>query len=173
MLFLKLLGAALTLAGTARLGRLLGGRYASRTREIGRWRTALSILATELGFGALVLTQALERMALAVGGHPGGVARRAVALLHEGESSAAAAWRQAVTEASPRCSLTPEDEATLLDLGVYLGATDQEDQLRHLKLAEERMVGSERVARGEQAQRERLLGTLGWITGVLIVLMLL
>lgn len=170
---MKLLGAALTLAGTARLGRLVAGRYQTRTRELIRWRTALGILATELGFGAVALTQALERVALAVEGHPRRVARRTVQLLLEGGADVEAAWSQAVAEASPLCSLTGPDESTLTDLGVYLGATDQEDQLRHLRLAHERIEGSEREARVDEVQRVRLSGALGWMTGLLLVLMLL
>ncbi|ADU51296.1 stage III sporulation protein AB [Thermaerobacter marianensis DSM 12885] len=152
-----------------------------RATELGRrpgdlriLRTALQALESEIAFGAVPLPEAFARIA---GFYPDPAAtlfRTAAARLAPPRSlGAAAAWDEAVAAAVRTGGLTPDDRAILRAVGPYLGATDRDDQVRHLRLAMARLEAAEAVARDLDQRWGRIYRYGGLLAGAFIGLLLL
>lgn len=150
------LGALLVAGAGMALGQLLAEGCRRRPRELRAWRGALQTLASEIGYAAAPLPQALGRAARAAPGACRPALEGAAEALGRHQSDPESAWRAAVGLAARNSPLSPDDVDALVALGGILGRTGREDQLRHLSLCMQRLEAAEADAR-ERAGRDARL----------------
>lgn len=168
----KLVASALVVGGTASIGFLTAGALRRRPVELRALQTALQILATEVGYGATPLPRALARVSHAVGGPAGRLCAVAAEELRSGGGGGAhEAWLRALESVFPESAWRRSDLEVLAALAPCLGASHREDQLRHLRLCQERLAAAEEEAWREARERARLAEYLGVLGGLLLVLL--
>jgi stage III sporulation protein AB len=170
----QVLGAGLVMGTAAWLGYRLAGRLLGRPRQLRALQTGLSVLQTEIEWGAIPLPEALRSAAQAAEGPSGSLLRQVADAIQKGGGTAPGeALRSALVAVGPDTCLSPEDLAILGALAPTLGATGRTDQIRHLALARERLAGAEALARAEAERYERLARWGPVLIGAAIVLVLI
>ncbi len=171
---LKLIGTAIIVTGCTLAGRTVAKAFAGRPRQLRMLQSALHELETEIVYGAAPIKEALER--LSVRGDP--LMQKFYELVLLGMSKnvgcrLADAWAEALTEWQGATYLTRDDLATIEVLGNSLGVSDRQDQQKHLGLAKEKLSYGESGAR-EVAQRAvKPWNYLGFLGGLIVVLIFL
>ena len=65
-------------------------------------------------------------------------------------------WEQSLSDCWPSTAMKKAELATLKRLGSTLGMSDREDQLKHLRLAQQQLRAEEDGARDDQARYEKM-----------------
>lgn len=81
-------------------------------------------------------------------------------------------WMQALQAYYPASALRGEDVSALRLLGASLGASDRQEQVKHLSLCRERLAHLEGQARDQAGRYGRVWSYGGFLTGLLLVLVL-
>lgn len=170
---IKLLGAILILMTTTWLGFQKARKYADRPKQIRQLRSALSLLKTEIGYGARPLVAACEQIGSRVSSPISHIfVTCRYNLEHMDGSSTFDCFKQAVDKEWSKTALSDAEKEIMLNFGRTLGASDREDQLQHLALAESNLKIEETKAREEQVQNEKMFKTIGILCGALIVILM-
>lgn len=171
---LKVVGAATLFLACGLFGLNAAGGYMRRPVELRAIRSALAMLETEIVYGATALPEAFQRVA----GRSDRVSAPLFNMAAEGlkamtGATAREAWGKALNMYYPNTSLTKQDLSILTDLGSSLGISDREDQTRHLRLAIEQIGSSAASAEVMAARNARLWSYMGFLGGLLVVLILI
>lgn len=170
---LKLAGAVIVIVASGLSGLVVAGNYSRRPRELRALRSALQMLETEVAYSATYLPEALKQVA--------GRCDQSSALLFSGAAdelssmsgaTAAEAWEKALNNYYPGTALKAGDLSVLRHLGGTLGISDKEDQIKHLRLAMEQLSAATAAAEDEAARNVKLWSYLGFLGGLLVVLLL-
>ncbi|HZG58063.1 stage III sporulation protein SpoIIIAB [Paenibacillus sp.] len=171
---LKWIGATMILAAGTAYGFAQASRYARRPKELRSLAAALGTLESEVVYGLSPLPAAMARVSTAT--------QRPIAFLFEeassrlrdsrSEKTAGECWAEAIEAVWPRTALGAPEKATLLALSATLGATDRNDQAKHLRLAVAQLAAEEETAREEQARYGKMWRSLGALTAALIVILM-
>lgn len=167
-------GFGLVLLASSAWGWLRAAELARRPTVLRILRSALQALESEIAFGAAPLPEAFARIARFYPDPAAVLFATAAAALDPPRSlGAAAAWEEALAAAARSAALGADDVAVLRALGPYLGATDRDDQVRHLRLAMARLEAAEAAARDLDQRWGRLYRYGGVLVGAFIGLLLL
>ncbi|MDD2554093.1 MAG: stage III sporulation protein SpoIIIAB [Desulfotomaculaceae bacterium] len=170
---IKLLGAAMVVASSGIGGMTVAGRYSRRPRELKSLGYALQMLETEISYGANQLKVALEQVANRCDKVVAPLFSRAAAELSAATGiTAAAAWENSLCAYYRKSALNPQDLIILRSLGSSLGISDRADQVKHLNLAMEQIKSENTKAEDEAARNVKLWNHLGFLGGLLVVLIL-
>ncbi|MCL4516362.1 MAG: stage III sporulation protein SpoIIIAB [Firmicutes bacterium] len=179
-LILKLAGSLMVILATSLLGHEIATAYARRPQQLRLLRTALQMLETEVAYARSLLPEALGMVAARLGGREAGsepvakLFRYCRDELRRGEGlTGGEAWIRAVEKVFAQSALKPRDREILLAFGAYLGASDKEDQIKHLRLAQTQLAQEEAAAWEERRKNSRLYHYLGVSAGLIVVLTLL
>lgn len=174
-LWLKLVGSSLILlAGTA-WGLEAAARLERRVHLLQGLKLGLSLLETEISYGRLPLPRAMMKVASHLketGTAP--LFRKCGVCMEPGKGLVAEeAWRESVADFLRRePALKDQDGEILLALGGYLGLSDPQDQLKHLRLAQERLRFQEKQAYEEAVRQGKIYRYAGFATAAVLVLVL-
>lgn len=153
-------------------GLSVAGNYQRRPKELRSLRAALQMLETEVSYGVTLLPEALRQVS--------GRCDQATAVLFSETAAqlstmsgmtAAEAWDKALRKYYPGTALKPGDLAILRNLGASLGISDREDQIKHLHLAMEQIDSETVRADDESVRNVKLWRYLGFMGGLLVVLL--
>lgn len=155
-------------------GRLLGFQYTQRARELQEFANALHMLETEIGYGQTLLPLAAARLAeITPEPHRAFFHSFHRQLQSFAGLTADQAWQKVIAESIGSFCLKPEDWDVLQQYGRALGSSNDQDQVRHLKLAEKRLETLEGKAREEAEKMSRLWNYVGILTSIMVVIILL
>ncbi|RJQ11392.1 MAG: stage III sporulation protein AB [Bacillota bacterium] len=164
---LKTVGFMAIVAASSLAGNLVASSLGARVRQLGQLRVGLHLLESEVSYALGALPGALGRVAGAVAPPVDVLFARTAAYLGSGTGmSAGEAWKTAARDVFPGTALEAGDMDVVLTLASHLGLTDRDDQVRHLRLAGERLAVKEDEARGEQRSLERMWRYLGVLGGL-------
>lgn len=169
---LNIFGALLVIGAGTCFGMLKARRLADRPAQIRRLVRMLNQLETEIAFGYTPLPEALNRIGRQGADPLTGLFREAAKRLEEEEGAVTEAWRQAVEQVWGRTAMKNGEKDIVLTLGHTLGATDRDDQTRHLRLAVKQLETLEPDAAEEQRKYEKMWKSLGLLGGALIAVLL-
>ncbi|MCL6636170.1 MAG: stage III sporulation protein AB [Peptococcaceae bacterium] len=170
---LKLVGAAMVVAASGLSGLAVAANYSRRPRELRSLRTALQMLETEIAYGATRLAEAMDRVADRCSGAVTPLFRQTAEELSAMSGiTAAEAWWKSLDSYYPGSALKPQDLAILRSLGSSLGISDRADQAKHLRLAMEQIENEAAAAEEEAARNVKLWSYLGFLGGLMVVLVL-
>lgn len=171
---LKLIGAVVLFLACGCFGLSKAAGYLRRPVELRAIRAALMMLETEIVYGATVLPEALSRVARRCDRSVAPLFRLAAEELKSMSGvTAGEAWEKALHSYYPGTSLAPQDLAILRDLGASLGVSDRNDQRRHLSLAAGQIGAGSAAAESEAQKNAKLWGYLGFMGGLMVVLVLI
>ncbi|WNC17122.1 stage III sporulation protein SpoIIIAB [Brevibacillus brevis] len=169
----KLIGAVLILFSASMVGWQIGRYYAYRPIQLRALLVALQMLETEIVYGLTPLHRAFVKVGHRVTEDVGKVFILAAELLvTEKAQSAEDSLRQAMSRHWPQTALRKQEGDVLTSLGQVLGSSDREDQQKHLRLAVTHLRGLEEEARAEQAKYEKMYKSLGFLGGLLVVILM-
>lgn len=171
---LKLVGATITLGVSTWIGFQIAARYRRRPEELRRLQTGLALLATEIEYGATPMPAALRSAGQGAGPVIGPLFLAAADHLESGGGiTPGEAMAAALDEGAASTCLSPPDLEILRALAPVLGASGRQDQIRHLRLAQERLGGAEVEALAERGRYERLFRYAGVLSGLALILILI
>ena len=169
---MRLMGAALVVAGCGALGLRAAARLEGRVRDLGELAAGLDTLRRELGWRLSPLPDGLEAAGRALHGPAADFfaqcARRARA--PDGQAFREV-WRAELDAAPLR--LKPEDRALLERLGPVLGRYDGDSQRLALEEGAAGLRALQGAAADERNRLGRVYGVLGVTTGLLAAIVLL
>ncbi len=168
---LKLIGALLIISGCGYAGFTIAKKYRNRPRELHYLRSALQMLETEIAYGATPLPDALELVAARCAKEVAELFSQTREALLSGEGvTAGEAWERALKKFYTHSAINAGDAAILRALGMSLGISDREDQIKHLHLAQEQLKIEIAKAEEEAAKNVKLYNYLGFLGGLSIVI---
>ncbi|MGE5559790.1 MAG: stage III sporulation protein SpoIIIAB [Chloroflexota bacterium] len=174
MLLLKLLGSGLLVLATTAFGMAVAANYARRPAELRLCVTGLELLETQIGYTSTPLPEALPRVAAALHGPVSRLFSLTARALASGRGfTAGEAWLMAIDRIWDRSAMNDADRELLAALGPHLGASDREDQVKHLALARQRLAAAGSEAEAVAAREGRLWRNLGVLAGAAVALVLI
>ena len=173
-MIIKLVGGAMIIAATGILGIAAANKYSLRPKDIRKFRSAVQMLETEIIFGCTPLPQALSNIAAK---SEGALSRFfcnvADDLLTAASYSLEGAWGKALNILIQSSSLNASDQELIGDFGKVLGGSDREDQKKHFELLYIQLKQHEVIAEEERRKNEKMYRSLGFLSGIVIFIMLI
>jgi len=170
---LRLVGSSVIIFGCGLIGMYTAHNYSQRPEELRHLQSALQMLVTEITYAATPMAEALRSIAAR--------SDKRVSILFEyilAEFSsnpgctANEAWEKALQKFYIRTTLAKGDLAILSNLGKALGISDRQDQTRHLHLAIEHLGAEIISARNDASKYVKLWNYIGFLGGLVVVLLL-
>jgi stage III sporulation protein AB len=169
----KLIGAILILFSASMVGWQIGKYYAFRPVQLRTLLVALQMLETEIVYGLTPLHRAFVKTGHRIQKEVGQIFLTTAELLITEEAvTAAEGLNKAIEKHWPQTALRKEEKQVLMSLGEVLGSSDRHDQQKHLRLAITHLRGLEEEARVEQAKYEKMYKSLGFLGGLLVVILM-
>jgi stage III sporulation protein AB len=169
----KLIGAAIILFSASMMGWQIGKYYAYRPVQLRALLLALQMLETEIVYGLTPLHRAFVKIGRRVPQEIGTLfLKTAEYLLAEEALSAQGCLQKAIDQHWPATALRKEEREVLTSLGYVLGGSDRDDQQKHLRLAITHLRGLEEEARADQSKYEKMYKSLGFLGGLLVVILM-
>lgn len=168
---LRVIGAALVMAGAVGLGWREVERLGERVEVLRGLQGAVAYLEEELAFRFTPLPQLFEQLSQnrkgAVSVFFGSVEKK----MEQGNGPLRQSWRRAVEETLPM--LKEEEQKTVAELGEVLGQYDAQTQVQTLRLTGERLARSYMTAQEERGRLGKVYLALGVAGGLVTVLVLI
>ncbi|MBX6352917.1 MAG: stage III sporulation protein AB [Thermoflavifilum sp.] len=168
---IRFIGAALVVAASTGIGFRIAADYRHRPRQIRSLMHALRVLRTEIDFTLTPLPLALVRTAERADAPVAHFFTVCAEHLELGETPAEAVTA-GVAELRGRSALRGPELEVLSALGGTLGNSDRQSQCQHIDAALMHLSHVEEEAREAQRRNERLWQYLGFLFGLLLVVLL-
>lgn len=173
-MMLKLIGGLLIMVACSLYGIAASNRYSMRPKDLRKLRSAIQMLETEVIFGSTPLPIAMGNVAAKVDGGIRGFFRRISEDLMSGWNYGLdAAWAEGAESLVKETCLTISDKELLMSFGKVLGCSDREDQKKHFELFYIQLKQQEDVAEEERRKNEKLYKSLGFLSGLVIFIILI
>lgn len=171
---LKLIGASLILLATTLVGIYFAKKLSDRTEQLRELLMSLQILETEICYGVTPLETAFKKMSFKESGIIGQLFSRCAYYFQSLDgASTYECWTKSLTEITPKLALEKSELEWLAHFGQIVGNSDREDQQKHIQLMMTHLKNREVEAREEQLKYEKMYKTLGFLAGVLLVILLM
>ncbi|MGE6629357.1 stage III sporulation protein SpoIIIAB [Bacillus sp. NPDC077027] len=170
---LKLVGAVLIVAATTWGGFEFAKRYSERPKQIRQLRFALQSLEAEIMYGQTPLERATAHIASQVGEPISHLFDHFSEKLHSGTFSARHAWNESLDETWEKTFLKKGEYEALKQFGETLGQHDVTAQQKHIKLTLGHLESEEKEADIQQVKNEKMVRSLGFLSGLLLILLLM
>jgi len=154
------------------IGRIYAKRYRDRPRQLRQLRSALQVLETEITYSMRPIGDVAVQLMQQLPKPVNLFFKQLTEELNKG-LTLQEAWNEAVYHFWQRTALKKNEQDILLQFGVTLGQSDRENQEKQIHLALTHLEREELEAREAQAIYEKLWNTMGFLAGLLIVLLLI
>ncbi|MBT2574466.1 stage III sporulation protein SpoAB [Bacillus sp. ISL-51] len=170
---LKLLGAIFILTATTWTGFEIAKIYVERPRQIRQLRAALQSLEVEIMYGHTPLHIASGQIAKQLSRPVSLLFQIFSERLEKGSDSAKTAWEQSLKKTWHSMAMKKSEYDVLKQFGETLGLHDRVSQQKHIKLALTHLEAAEADAGRAQAKNEKMVKSLGFLAGLLLILLLM
>ncbi|GGL55418.1 stage III sporulation protein SpoIIIAB [Sporolactobacillus putidus] len=168
---IHILGACMILFASTASGMLIARKYRNRPREIRQWRSALQSIEAEIVYGRVPIEELAGHLSSQLPKPVASFFYRLQKKMRTDSPTLQKAWEESVEQFWPETSLKKAEKEILLQFGVTLGTQDTENQKKHIQLALAHLEREESEARNAQAANEKLMRNLGFLAGLLLVLL--
>lgn len=169
MFFIKFIIYILIFSSSTYIGILISKQYSNRVTELKELKTSLNVLKTKIRFTSEPLQDIFQEISINTKGNISNLFKRISNDLKS--ASARTAWEEAIDKEN--LSIKKEDRQALKTLGKLLGRTDLEGQISEIELTESFLETQIMEAQNEKDKNEKLYKTLGMISGVGIIVILI
>lgn len=170
----KIAGAFCVLAAAAAFGEYKARTLASRVKQLEQFQRSLKLLVTEISYSNAVLPYAFRNVARQCHSPVNDLYFHAAEMLMEKDDlSTREIWCKAVKRVYPDSCFTDSDQEIIESLGISLGVSQKEGQLKQVRLTEEHLLFALETAREKKVQGEKMWRYLGVLSGATLVILLL
>ncbi|SDY56099.1 stage III sporulation protein AB [Evansella caseinilytica] len=170
---MKLLGAIFIILATSVFGWEISGRLARRTKQIRYLITAFEALEAEMVFGMTPLSLACEQVSRRHDPPISLLFHDVASRLHKEERPAPDIWKTSLKKWQRKTDLDKPELKILEQFGQTLGQQDLENQRKQIRLAVSYLDKEEKHAFERQNKFSSMYKSLGFLGGVLLVLIML
>jgi stage III sporulation protein AB len=172
-MILKILGGLLVLAACGLMGIAASNKYSQRPKDIRRFRASVQMLETEIIYGCTPLPQAFHNIAFKMDG-PLKLFYNLVSedLLLGWSYSLGTAWSKSLDKLIKDTNMNMADRELIDEFGKVLGGSDREDQKKHFELFYIQLKQNEEMAEDARKKNEKMYKSLGFLSGIVIFILL-
>lgn len=170
---IKLTGAILIVIATTWTGFEAARRLSERTRQLRNLKSALLSLEAEIMYGHTPLHEASRRLA---GQMPEPLAAFFASFadrLTNTETTVKGAWEDSLSELRRNAALKSGELEIMRQFGETLGRHDKTSQQKHIQLTITHLEREEADAKEKQMKYEKMVKSLGFLSGLLLVILLI
>ncbi|WP_340085083.1 stage III sporulation protein SpoIIIAB [Siminovitchia sp. FSL H7-0308] len=169
----KLIGAVLIICATTWVGIESSNHFIRRTKQLRMVRESLQALDAEIMYNHTPLLEASRKLGAQLP-HPIGTFFTTFSdQLKEPEVMVKNAWRESLDKIWEQTDLKQSEYEILVQFGENLGKHDRFTQQKHILLTLTHLEREESDAREKQKQYEKLMKSLGFLSGLLFIILLL
>jgi len=170
---LRTIGALIILFSGTMYGFYQALLLSRRPRQIRQLIQALQRLETEIAYGYTALPHALRSVSRSLAAPLAQMFHFAADQLADPEGrSTEESWRNALTDGWKHTAMKLTEQEALLQLGLTLGISDRDDQMKHLHLTVSQLQAEEATAWDEQKRYEKMWKSLGLLTSLLVIILM-
>lgn len=147
-------------------------QFRERPRQLRQLKSALLSLETEITYGLSPIGEAAIRLSEQLPEPGKSLFAYFSAKLGRGEVSLREAWDETLDKIWPKTAMKKNEKEIMKQFGATLGLSDRENQQKQIRLALSHLEREETEARAAQNQYEKMLKSLGFLAGLLIVILL-
>lgn len=169
MFFIKCIIYTLIFSLSTYIGILISKQYSNRVNELNDFKIALNILKTKIRYTNEPLYNIFKEISNSLKGNVSNLFKTICKNMQS--NLASIAWENAVE--TEILSIKKDDRQALKSMGKMLGKTDLDGQISEIELTESFLETQIIDAQNEKNKNEKLYKTLGMVTGVGIIIILL
>ncbi|WP_053219245.1 stage III sporulation protein SpoIIIAB [Virgibacillus senegalensis] len=170
---MKWIGAVLLLCATTWAGFEFSKKLTDRPLQIRQWKSALQILEAEILYSQAPLSEACETLAKQLP-KPVSLFFQSVHKDLNGDTSDLfQIWKHNLDLFWPLAALKANEKEILKQFGRTLGQHDFSQQQKHIQLALAHLDRELEEAKNQQLKYSKMVKSLGFLTGLLVVLLLI
>lgn len=170
---MKLIGAILIIVASTWFGFEAAKKLSERPRQLRQLKVALQSLEAEIMYGHSSLSEACLHISKQFEKPLSIFFSRFAKRLSEGETLVSSAWRDSLDSIWNKTAFGQGEYEVLRQFGETLGQHDREHQQKHIRLALMHLEREENDAIEKQGRYEKMVKNLGFLTGLLIVILLM
>lgn len=148
-------------------------KLSERPRQLRHLKNALQTLEAEIMFGLSPLSEACSTLARQLPKPISFIFERFSYYLENKEESVEKAWMKSLDENWPLTALLASEYEIMQQFGATLGQHDKVNQQKHIRLAIAHLEREEQDALEKRNRYEKMLKSLGILSGLLIILLMI
>ncbi|MEX2104863.1 MAG: stage III sporulation protein SpoIIIAB [Bacilli bacterium] len=170
---MKLIASIMIIAASTLWGMNKAFRYSKRVNELRQLQQAFKLLETEIVYGFTPLAEAFLHISQRHNGSIGKLfAQMGIGVNDNQNLTTGQLWEVTLDRIWSETALKKRDREILHQLGAQLGATDRQDQIKHIQLALRMLESEEMDAQHEQKMYASMYRNLGVLGGLLLVILM-
>lgn len=170
---MKLIGALFILLATSWAGFESSKHLRERSKQLRQLKVALSSLEAEIMYGHTPLDEAAFNLSNQMAKPLAWLFEAFAKKLKGGTSSVKEAWEESIEEVWRYTALKEGEREVLLQFGETLGQHDFASQQKHIQLAILHLTREEDEANDIERRYEKMMKSLGVLSGLLIIILLM
>lgn len=170
---LKLFGAAFIIAATTWTGIEASRHLSERPKQLRQLKTALQSLEAEIMYGHTPLHEAARKLASQLTKPISWIFEGFATRLTEKETTVKEAWEESLGENWRLTAFKQGEYEILRQFGETLGRHDKYSQQKQIILAITHLEREEADARDKQQKYEKMVKSLGFLSGLLLIILLM
>jgi stage III sporulation protein AB len=170
---MKWLGALLIVATTTLGGFAWAKQFSERPRQLRQLKVALQSLEAEIMYGLTPLDEACAHLAKQLQKPLSLFFQQFSIRLSRGSTDVQTAWEESIDEIWHHTALRNGEREVMLQFGATLGRHDREHQQKQIRLTLSHLEREEAEAKDAQDRYEKMIKSLGFLAGLLLVLLLI
>nr|WP_295975583.1 stage III sporulation protein SpoIIIAB [uncultured Bacillus sp.] len=169
----KIIGAVLIIIATTWAGFETSRQLSERPRQLRVLRSALQSLETEIMYGHTPLHEASRRIAMQIPNPLSSFFAKFAEKLVKTETTVKDAWQEVLKDVWGMTALKNSEYEIMKQFGETLGRHDRLSQQKQIRLASTHLEREEVEAREIQARYEKMVKSVGFLAGMLLIILLL
>ncbi|MEB6547537.1 stage III sporulation protein SpoIIIAB [Heyndrickxia sporothermodurans] len=169
----SVIGAIFIILSTTWAGFELSRHLSERPKQLRMLRTALQSLEAEIMYGHTPLHEASRKLAAQLPKPISSIFERFSQKLTTKETTVKIAWEESLQEIWKITALKKSEYEILIQFGETLGKHDRATEQKQIILTLTHLEREESEARDKQQKYEKMMKSLGFLSGLLIVILLL
>jgi len=170
---IKLIAIIMVLSSTTYIGFFYAKRFRDRPIQLKQLQLSLQMLETEIVYNSIPLFEAFNIIASRLPNTIGKFYTIASNYLQQEDYTVHFAIKKSLEELEHELALKETDRDLLLNLSTILGNSDRNDQTKHLQLINKSLDLLINEAKNEQEKNEKMVKQLGFLLGLLIVILII
>ena len=170
---IKIVGAILILFATTWTGFEVAKQLTERPRQLRALKTALQSLEAEIMYGHTPLHEAARRLSQQLPSPINGFFYKFGNKLNSSETTVRDAWEESLKEIWGKTALKKGEFEIMKQFGETLGRHDRVSQQKQIMLTLTHLEREENEARDRQIRYEKMVKNIGFLTGLLLIILLL
>jgi stage III sporulation protein AB len=170
---IKIVGAILILLATTWTGFEVAKQLTERPRQLRALKTALQSLEAEIMYGHTPLYEAARRLSQQLPSPINDFFYKFGNKLTDSETTVRDAWEESLKEIWERTALKKGEFEIMKQFGETLGRHDRVSQQKQIMLTLTHLEREENEARDRQNRYEKMVKNIGFLTGLLLIILLL